>query len=284
MRTEFGGENLSDAANGVAKKTTALVGAAQLNFSPQTAAAQHRNVLGLSPTVLTALGKEFLYLRRNSGVFYGLVAPLVMVLLFATKLASRGNHWVFPAALAYTLLGLAPFAYNSFGLEGPGTQFYFLAPIRFRDVILAKNFMNFMMALSEGIAVLGIVTYLGSPPTGTVVAATLFWTIGTLLFNMTVGNLRSISSPKKINLNRTAGKPASPLSALIGLGVLIVASGVGAGFLFISNELDLQWLLLPAAAMYAGIGIAVYLAGLRSVDKYALDHRENMFEELCKQS
>lgn len=284
MRAEFHGEGLSDAANAVAKTAGRPSGAVSVSV-PVASSPVRSNTFGMSPAVSAVLGKEFLYLRRNTGLFYSLVAPIVMVLLFAGRLAARSSGaWVFPAALAYTLMGLAPLAYNSFGLEGAGTQFFFMAPVRLRDVFLAKNLMSFMLGVVDVAVVFAIITYIAKPPSSQMLLTALLWALGTLLINTTVGNLRSVAAPKKINLTRMANKQASPLSALMSVGLLIAAAGLGAFVLLAAGWFQLHWILVPVMLGYAVAGLLVYLAGLRSIDHYALDRREQMFEELCKQS
>jgi ABC-2 type transport system permease protein len=286
MRAEFEGESLSDTANAVAPVEPTRPIAALATFHAETTIlAPAHGPLGLPPTIGPLFAREFLYLRRNTGMFYGLIAPIVMVLLFAGKLATRHNAWyIFPAALGYTMMGLAPLAYNVFGLEGAGSQFFFLAPVRMREILLAKNFMTLMVAVIEGFAVFAIVSYLGEPPTVEIALVALLWAVGTMLFSIAVGNYRSIGAPKKINLNRTAGKQASPLSALLSLGIVILAAGFGAGMLAAGRFLNLEWLVIPTMLLYAAASIITYVLALRAMDGYALSHREAMFEELCKAS
>jgi ABC-2 type transport system permease protein len=84
-------------------------------------------------------------------------------------------------------MGTVALSYNSWGLEGTGSQFYFLAPVRIRDVMLRKNLMGFALAALEVVAILAIVIYTGHMPTITSIAATLLWVAGTLLLNSALG-------------------------------------------------------------------------------------------------
>ena len=222
-------------------------------------------------------------MRRNTGIFFCLIAPVAFVFIFAGKLATRSNaSWVFPAALAYTLMGIAPVSYNSFGLEGAGAQFYFMAPIRLRDVFLAKNIVNFALAFIEIAAVFAIISYVALPPSPTVIAAAFLWAAATLMLSTTLGNRRSIMAPKKIDLGRTASKQASPLSGLISMGVLLGSAAIGAGFLLLAIYLNALWLLLPILLAFALGALFLYLQGLGAIDSYALANRDTLFEELCK--
>jgi ABC-2 type transport system permease protein len=287
MRTEFRGESLSDAANAVGKAAT-----------PRKSASPRRNAAETSPALTHAapatesllppvfagmLSKELLLMRRNMGLFYSIIAPLVFVMLFAGRLATRTSAlWVFPAAVAYTLLGTAPLSYNSFGLEGPGVQFYFLAPVRLRDVLLAKNTMTFGIALLEAVAVYGIISYSAGSPPWTSVAVALLWAEGTLLISTILGNRRSVASPKQINLARAAGKQASPLSGLIAMGVLLLSGGVAAAIFGAAMWSHITWPLLPVFALFFAAALWAYLQSLGSIDAYAMRHREELFSELTK--
>ena len=283
MRTEFGGENLSDSANALGRAPKhpkpAHAAAAPAVVPPRPA----REASGVPPVIAAVMGKELLYLRRNLGLFYSLIAPVVMVFLFAGRLAGRSaSVWIYPAALAYTLLGVVPLSYNSFGLEGAGVQFYFLAPVRLRDVALAKNLLNLLLAAVEVLAVLAVVTYLTHLPSPRILVAGTLWALATLLLSMTIGNRRSIGSPKRIDPARTASKQASPLSALLSMGVLLACAVLGMVLLAATEALHARWALVPASAVLLAAMLPLYLQGLRGLDRYARDHRESLFAELCK--
>ena len=279
MSVEFRGENFSDAANGVSAKAKPVAVVAPV----VVAAPEQASRFALPSALAAVMGKEILHVRRNTGLFYGLIAPVVFVFLFAGKIATRGNAaWVFPAALAYSLMGIAPMSFNSFGLEGAGVQFYFMAPVRLRDVFLAKNLVSFGLAFIEIAAVFGIISYVAVPPSLTMLAVALLWAAATLMLTTTLGNRRSVTAPKKIDLGRTMSKQASQLSALISLGTLVGSAAVGGGLLMLAIYLHTVWMLVPLFLAFAAGAFWFYQQGLGAIDQYALDNREAMFEELCK--
>jgi ABC-2 type transport system permease protein len=303
MRTEFRGENLSDTASGASRRLAkigiansaavmrvdvtdarAAVVAPVVPVEAGAAAASGRS--GLSGLIAGVLRKEFLYVQRNTGILYGLVMPIFLVLIFAGKFAARGSGalWVFPAAVAYTLLAICPLSYNVFGLEASGAQLYFLAPVRMRDVLLAKNVMGLLMALVEIVLIFGIISYMAGMPKLTTAVAAVLWAVGTLAINLIFGNRRSIGSPKRVDSQRMVRRQASQMSAMIALGVMLVSSGVAAGLFGLCYWLHAMWLLVPIFAVFAAVGVGVYLQSLKSVDRYAMEHREELFLELCKQT
>jgi ABC-2 type transport system permease protein len=283
MAAEFRGENLSDAANAVAGAKKAV---AQRPAVPMAAAAAARtSSAGWLPPALSAmLGKEFLYMRRNLGILYAVVMPTVFVFLFAGRMAGRvSSPYIFPGAVAYTLLGIAPLSYNSWGFEGTGAQFYLLAPVRLRDVFLAKNMLGFGLALTEMLAVFGIITYVSAMPSLQTAAVAVLWAAGTLLISTTIGNRRSITSPKKV-VSQRMKQQASPLSGLISMGVLLLTAGVAAALLVAAVLLHFEWVLVPAFTMYAAVAAFFYWRSLGGLDRFVLEHREELFAELCKAS
>jgi ABC-2 type transport system permease protein len=292
MRTEFRGESLSDAANSVArpKKTPKAVpspaagpAAAPFGAAAQQSAARRPGALFLHPTAAAQWGKELLYVRRNQGILFAMVMPIVVAAFLIVKWSARSSAgWVFPAALAYMLMGLIPLSFNSWGLEGAGAQLYFLAPVRIRDVMLGKNLMSFTLAAAEVVVMLGVVTYIGQLPPLLVALPTLLWVAGTLLFSTALGNRRSLTSPKKVSLTSMNRSQTSQLSGLISLGIMLAAIALGTAVLLPAMYFHVQWVLLPAFAAYAGAGLWVYQHFLNAIDSFAQTHREELFLELCK--
>jgi ABC-2 type transport system permease protein len=287
MNTEYRGESLSDAANGARKpaRTIAAARPAPVAVSALAAPPAHAGSFALSGPITAMLGKEFLHIRRTMGILYGLVMPIFLVLVLASRVASRSNaSWVFPAAVAYTLLAVGPLSYNAFGLETTGAQFYFFAPVRMRDILLAKNLFSFAMAFIEIIAVFGIICYVARVPSPAAAIAAILWAVGTLAINTIFGNRRSITAPKKINPQRMANKQTSQVSGFISLGVMLASSSFAAGCFALAIWFHQQWLLVPVFALFAGAGIFFYVQSLGNLDQFARDHREQMLTELTKQS
>lgn len=284
MRTEYRGEALSEAANAVHKPKPQPLHA---DATAAVASRRNQSPARTQESILPGLfAKEFLYLRRNTGLFYGLVAPLLMVLIFAGKFAGgmHGAAWLFPAALTYALMGVLPVSFNAFGLDGTGTQMYFIAPVSVRDVLLAKNLLNALIGALEVAAIFILTVIISSRPPLMIVLSTLLWAAATMLAGFTVGNYRSIGAPKKIDLRKTAQKQASPLSALLAMGILLGSAAVGWALLLLTQTLALPWLLpLLCLALLAAAAL-VYWQNLKAMDGYALEHREELFAELGKKA
>ena len=287
MRTEFRGENLSDAANatGPPPSPAAATQATHTAAAAIPMPASRVSPRGwLPPTLPPLLSKELLTMRRNVGLFYGIVAPAVMVFLFAGRFSMRGNtsHWVLLGAVAYALLGIAPLSYNTFGLEGTGAQFYFFAPVPLRDVFFAKNVFGLLLAFAEVVVILAITTYVAGRPRLVDCLFALLWALGTLLLNTTVGNLRSISAPKKIKPGRSMNKAQSAVSGYMAIGILLGCAAFGYGSELLALYLHRAALGIVLMAAFAGAAALVYSRGLNGIEAYALERRDTLFEELGK--
>jgi ABC-2 type transport system permease protein len=286
MHREFLGENLSEAASPSqppAQRSTAPASRPAV-LPPAVVTAPRTRTFGLNTTVVACLQKEFIYLRRNINQLYGFIVPIFMVFLFAGRMTAseRFGDYVFPVAVAYSILGVSVLAYNGLGMDGPGVQFYFLSPTRLRDVFLAKNLIGFLLNLIELVLIFAVITTVAHPPPLIITLATVSWLLFATFINGAVGNLRSLTAPKKIDLTKISRKQASQLSVLIAFGILLASLGVGFGVFFLCNLLNRPWLMIPIFLILALIAFILYLQVLNRLDAIALDHREDLAEELCK--
>ena len=190
----------------------------------------------------------------------------------------------FPAGAAYALLGIAALAYNLFGADAGGVQFYFLAPVEMRTVVLAKNLFGFGLAALQVVLLYAVLLFTSGAPPLPITLGTVCWVVFAALVNAAIGNVRSITSPKKMDPGRVARKQASPLSALISVGTMLGAALLGAGLLALAGVLGEPWLPVPILLACA-VGAAIwYAAGLSRLDGLAWSHRETFVEELSKES
>ena len=285
MEREYRGENLSDSSGSpniqapVARSTRAV---------PQVAlAASATPEESFLPAALNAcFYKEWIYVRRNTAQLYGMLGPLAMVALFASKLPlsfSRAGY-SYPAAICYSTLGVAALAYNSFGLDAAGVQFYFIAPVRLHTILLAKNLFSFVISAIEAVIVYIVLSFVTGPPPLMMTAAALCWLVFAVLVNVTVGNIRSIIAPKKMDPGKLSRKQASQFSALMSFGILFLLAVLGFGMIVLGEHLNLPWLPIPVFLTLAIAAAIVYVLGLNHLDALSLKHRETMIEELCKAS
>jgi ABC-2 type transport system permease protein len=285
MHREFRGENLSETTqrNQPAVRRAAAVSATHTAHIPKTGR-NPTGTFGLNSTIIACLQKEFIYLRRNINQLYGFVAPVFMVFLFANRLSSSGRfgEFIFPVAIAYSVLGVSILAYNALGMDGSGVQLYFMAPGRMRDVFLAKNLTGFLLNLVELVLVFAVISFVAHPPSLVISLATICWLLFATFINGAVGNLRSLAAPKKIDLSKASRKQASQLSVLIALGILVACAGIGFAVLVLARDFNRPWLMIPIMLALAVAAFTFYLIVLNRLDTITLNHREALTEELCK--
>jgi ABC-2 type transport system permease protein len=285
MHREYRGENLSEAARSSAPTAARTNHRTPLRALPTPDLAEPVRPALFSSVVSACYQKEWIYVRRNPAQLYGLLAPLAMVFIFAGRMGSFARTgYVFPSAVAYSVLGISALAYNILGLDASGVQFYFIAPISMRSVMLGKNLFGFSITAVQLLLVYALLAFTSGAPPVVITLATICWVIFASLVNATIGNMRSILSPKKIDPSKISRKQASQLSALLCIGILIVIAGLGAGVVALAQYLNLPWLPIPVLLTLAVGAFALYLAGLNGLDRMALNNRETLIEELSKTS
>jgi ABC-2 type transport system permease protein len=207
-----------------------------------------------------------------------------MVFLFANRLSVSGRfgNFIFPVAIAYSVLGVSILSYNALGMDGSGVQLYFMAPARMRDVFLAKNLTGFLLNLVELVLVFAVIAFVAHPPSLVIALATICWLLFATFINGAVGNLRSLAAPKKIDLTKASRKQASQLSVLIALGILVACAAIGFAVLVLASYFARPWLMVPILLALAIAAFTFYVIVLNRLDTIALSHREALAEELCK--
>jgi ABC-2 type transport system permease protein len=286
MYREFRGENLSEVTqpNQPAARRPAAPVPHTAHIPNAVLVPTPTSTFGLNSTIIACLQKEFIYLRRNINQLYGFVAPIFMVFLFANRLSVSGRfgNFIFPVAIAYSVLGVSILSYNALGMDGSGVQLYFMAPGRMRDIFLAKNLTGFLLNLVELVVIFAVIAFVAHPPALVIALATICWLLFATFINGAAGNLRSLAAPKKIDLTKASRKQASQLSVLIALGILVACAGIGFAVLVLATYFGRPWLMIPILFALAIAAFAFYVVVLNRLDTIALNHRETLTEELCK--
>jgi ABC-2 type transport system permease protein len=287
LHAQFHGEDLSEAPAQSKPKSEA----AQRVTAAQNQA-ESRYLAFLPATVAACLIKEVRYLLRSGPKLYVLIMPVFIVFLFSVRSSGldysgvgshRMNGMLFAYGCAYMQMIFVALIYNSFGSDGAGVQFYFLAPLRMRDAMLAKNLLVFGIFAIEAALIYVSSAVIAMPTPLDVTAATIAWSLFTLFVNMSIGNVRSILSPKGMDATRVRSQNVSGLNSFISLGVIAVSVGSGIGAIFLFRMLDLgYWPVAGVFAVLAIGGFALYLAVLSRIDEIAARHAEHLTRELSK--
>jgi ABC-2 type transport system permease protein len=277
LRAQFRGENLSEAgARPVVIQTQGL----HIGW----------DIPGLPQIVAAVFEKEVRYLARSGPMLLTVVMPVFVLLIFRLGPMSQLRHqsnglsreMAFPAAAAYVMLVLTNFVYNSFGGDAGGIQFFYAAPVRFRQIVLGKNLLHAgIMVANTAFAYIAITFFYGAPK-----PAVAFATIAGLIFaapvNFTAGNLLSIYAPRKRDFSTFGRQNVSQTTVLASLGVQIVIVALGVAAFAISRLYKNPWIAPVEFLALAAISISLYVMVLGRMDSIALKRRETLIAELCR--
>lgn len=289
LRAQYLGENLSEAPVSTRKKSPAV----RIKSSEaQTSVGTGTSFSFLSPAIAANLIKEIRYLLRSGPKLYVLIMPVFIVFLFSMRTSGlnyagfghRGLEGIlFSYGCAYTQLLFVGMIYNSLGSDGAGTQFYFIAPLRFRDVMLAKNLLTFIIFCIEAILIYITAAFLATPAPLDLTAATIAWSLFAFFLNMSIGNVRSIVSPKAMDPAKVRSQNVSGLNSLISLVVIIVCITLGSVMFYVCRFLHASyWLAAAAFAGLAALAFAMYAIVLSRIDGIAASHVEDLTGTLSK--
>jgi ABC-2 type transport system permease protein len=284
LRAQYRGENLSE---GAPRASAAAAG--------KTAVREGLALPGLPAPVAAVFEKELRYLSRSGPMLFNLVMPLVIlvvVLLGPANAAHRPRSMVhgpgfaafaFPIGVAYAILILSNLMYNSFGVEGGGIQFYFVAPVRFRQILLAKNLMHGALMLLEMCLLWATVCLvLHHPPTLGITLATLAGALFAALVNFSAGDLMSLYSPRKFDYAVFGRQRASGTTAFVVLGVQIALFGLCGGTAAATAHYGGIGLATVTMLAFAAAALAGYFVVLKHIDRVAIARRESLIAELCR--
>jgi len=283
LRAQFRGENLSESAAPAASQ------------GPRSTYVSWR-LKGLSPPVAAVFEKEVHSLLRSGPMLFTLIAPLFVLFIFRARF-SVAHHaaagagmpfssnmlaFVFPIGAAYSLLILTNLIYNCLGTEGPGVQFYFVAPIQFQSVLLGKNLAYCIVMLVDVVIVWAGVRFLYQVPRADIVITTLLALVFAFQVDLAVGNILSLYFPKKYDMAVFGKRNTSQVAVLIGLAVQASVIGIAAGTLFVGYFLHRPWLSDVILVLLCALAFIGYRLTLKVCNRIASERREELAAELCR--
>jgi ABC-2 type transport system permease protein len=278
LRAQFRGENLNEVA---ARPTVVRAQALQMGW----------NLPGFSQPVAAVFEKEMRYLARSGPMLLTLVMPIFMLVIFRlgplsslrhSSSFSRTPDMAFPGAAAYAILVLTNLVFNSFGGDGGGIQFFYAAPVTFRQIILAKNLSHASILVANTAFAWIAVSYLYGAPHLAVSFATAAGLLFAAPLNFTAGNLLSIYAPKKRDFSAFGRQNVSQTTVLASFGSQIVTVGLGVAVFAIARLYNNLWIATLLFLVLAAITLPLYFLVLRRMDVVALERREALVSELCR--
>ena len=281
LRAQYLGENLSEAVTRTALPARATKQRIRLGW----------NIPGVPGAISAVVEKEIHYLSRSGPTLFTLVMPLVVLLIFrftpgksdsSAGVLGHSADLAFPVGAAYAALILTNLVFNSFGADVGGIQFYFVSPVRFREILLGKNLTHSLVLALEMVLVWAGASLMYRPPPWDIVLATVTGAFFVLTVNLTAGNLFSVHSPKKIDLSALGRQRASQVTALASLGIQAAVLGLCALALLAARAYQHIWLAAIIFVALAAIATVFYSLVLNRIDAIALRRREAMITELCR--
>lgn len=243
------------------------------------------------PAVAAVVAKEFRYTIRNGFSFLTLFLPPIMVIFFTLQFTGWNSafkrhgipvEWFFPGIMAYLILILLSPAYNSFAFEGKGIQTYYMAPIRFRDVLLGKNlFLAILVGVELTISLTVLIWRIGLPTLPQLVS-TLAAGVFAVTGQFTIANWSALSFPKKMEIGKMRGQRNSGIAVWTAFGVQLLIGGVCSVILLAGKWTGNPW--VPFLA-FSGLTVATvggYFASLNGLDALAETKKELLIETLCR--
>jgi ABC-2 type transport system permease protein len=240
---------------------------------------------GRPAAIPTMLRKEWLTMRGNTGQLMGLLTPLIFVWIMSRGIFAAHSAYLLPSAVGYAILGPMAAVYNIFGPEGPGVQLYLIAPVRMRDVLLAKNLASLSLLCVEAAVawMIAVKTSVAQVSLLSQIAA-LLWLVFVLAINLSLGTLRSIQAPRKFMPGQARKMRSAPTSRTSGLLVLAVVAGslvLQVPVMRLSRHWHEPWLAVWVFGVLALAGVAGYVTMLKNVDGLVLRNRDVLEQELC---
>jgi ABC-2 type transport system permease protein len=279
LRAQYRGENLSEvaAASAVPRDRSLRLG---------------WSLPGFSTPVAAVFEKEIRYLLRSGPMLLNLIMPIFLLVVFRLGAMNPARHrgfflarapdMAFPAAAGYTLLILTNLVCNNFGGDAGGVQFFFAAPVKFREIVLAKNLAHAGILAVEIFLAWIAVSFLYGRPTFDVTIAALAGLLFAAPVNFAVGNLLSIYSPKKLDYSTFRRQNPSQTSVLISLGVQIFVIAVGGLVFWLARAYGNFWIATALLLALAVISLTAYRMILNRMDGLALERQEALVSELCR--
>jgi ABC-2 type transport system permease protein len=279
LRAQFRGENLGESAARSAKP----VG--------KQHTASSWDIPGVPGPISAIVEKEFHYLSRSGPMLFTFVMPIVVLLIFRFGAGKGGapggvlahaTDLAFPVGAAYTLLILTNLMYNSFGGDGVGVQMFFLAPVRFREILMGKNLAHSLVLAIEMILVWAIVCLVYRPPSVAMTLTTICGLAFAMLVTLSAGDYMSMYSPKKIDYAVFGRQRASGATAFASLGIQTAVLGLCALGLMVGRAYGRIWIATLIFLVLTVIAAVGYVTVLNRVDAVALKRRESIIAELSR--
>ena len=294
VRAQYTGEDLGESAAPVREKTASKRApvAAPAIAAPAIQQEGHRSQI-VSAQVAGIFVKELRYFYRNTMLMMNIFMPLVFIAFLSLTpgvprrqggppfFARFGNDFAYPVAVVYIVLLMMNFCPNNLAYEGRGIERLFLAPIKFRDVMLGKNLFHGGLLALEALMALVLVSVLGHPPRPVILLATWAALLFAGLIHLGVGNWLSLQFPRRFEFGVRRQRP-SGLTMLISFGLFFAEVGSVAAAAALCIWLAGLWLLPVVYLVMSAIGFVIYRLILEGTTRQAIAQQDTLLEQLSR--
>ena len=242
--------------------------------------------------------KEFRFLMRSSrfrlvflmGFTFGLLIWLPMALgygghRFGARPGMGGLPFIarnyLTVVSVYSLLLLSETCFwNIFGFDRSAAQFYFLAPVSFTKVLIAKNLTSLFFVAAEISAVTLVCVTFGLPMDIQKLAEAVAVAGVMSIFLLSAGNLQSIREARGVNpANSFRSGAAGRVQAMLFLVYPVIFSPIALAYIA-RYAFDSEAAFFVILAVDAIIGAVVYSIALQSAVASAESTKEYMVAAL----
>ena len=294
VHAQFTGEDLGESAAPVRQKPSAKRVPVSAPAKDAVASQEFNSVSRIvSAPVAAILGKEVRYFYRNSMLMMNVFMPLILIAFFSMTssmprrqggpsfVARFSGDFAYPASVVYILLLMMNFCPNNLAYEGRGVERLFLAPVKFSDVMLAKNLFHGALLVFEALLVLVLVTVMGHPPSVLILLATWTGLLFAALIHLGAGNWLSLQFPRKFEFGVRRQRP-SGLTLMISFGLFFVEMGVISAAALLCIWLVGLWLLPFVYIALSAAALVFYRLVLEGTTRQAILQRDNLLEQLSR--
>ena len=288
LRAKFRGEDLGESAAPSVRKPVAV----RTAIPVPAVAAPEKGIHLLRPAVAAVLVKDIRYFYRNTAMLMNLLVPLVVIVLFrmsamnmgrggATRSSFIAGDLGCPFALFYVFLVNSQLCLNALAFEGRGIERLFLAPIQFRDVMLAKNIFQGALILAESLLVFGVMLAMGPAARLEVILATWAGLPFVALVHFVAGNWLSIQFARKFEFG-VRRQSAAGMNVLISMGILLGTVAIVSIAAALTIWFAGLWLLPIVYLAMSAAMFAVYRFALGAISRLAVEKQDVLLEQLAK--
>ncbi len=294
VRAQFTGEDLGESAAPSPPKpaarslseSAARSGAVTLQGSRPLS-----NVV--SSPVAAIFVKEFRYFYRNTMLMMNVFMPLILIAFFSLSSSMPRRHgepsylgrfsgdFAYPGAVVYILLLMMNFCPNNLAYEGRGMERLFLAPVKFRDVMLGKNLFHGAILVMEALIALVLVTELGHPPRPVIILATWAALLFAALVHLAAGNWLSLQYPRRFEFGVRRQRP-SGLTMIITFGLFLGELAVISIAAALCIWLARLWLLPLVYLVMSAAELVIYLLALEGTTRQAIRQRDTLLDQISR--